>query len=246
LTDCVVASNAETLAAGRLRELLQNASTRQRMLDRFAVRLYDERIVDAAVATGAPSLDDLADETRLLEEIGPRIQAEFDRRNPEEGGAIGWSVEEDREHSTCRLVAKLRRGGQELRTTFDTATMSASDYQRLLRLEAELPGLGTPPYVIRYADEETTEYLTPTALLAAILAKGGKGVSIQRYKGLGEMNPDQLEETTMKPENRLLLQVNIEDLVEADDVFTTLMGEIVEPRRQFIEDNALNVENLDV
>ena len=85
----------------------------------------------------------------------------------------------------------------------------------------------------------------PLELLAAILQEGEKGLTLQRYKGLGEMNPEQLWETTLDPSARTLLQVKVDDLAEADDIFTKLMGDVVEPRREFIQQNALNVENLD-
>ena len=90
------------------------------------------------------------------------------------------------------------------------------------------------------------EVPTREALLEKVLAAAKKDLSIQRYKGLGEMNPEQLWETTMNPEKRTLLEVRIDDAVETDEIFTVLMGDAVEPRRKFIEDNALDVRNLDV
>ena len=86
----------------------------------------------------------------------------------------------------------------------------------------------------------------PVTLVDAVISAGKKGITLQRYKGLGEMNPEQLWETTLDPEARSLLQVKIDHMEEADEVFSTLMGDVVEPRKEFIQENALNVVNLDI
>ncbi|HDK41022.1 MAG TPA: DNA gyrase subunit B, partial [Nitrospirae bacterium] len=110
---------------------------------------------------------------------------------------------------------------------------------------SDLKGLGHPPYKVKHNDE-IQEFGSSRALFDHILSIAKKGINIQRYKGLGEMNPQQLWDTTMDPEKRILLQVSIEDLVKAELIFTTLMGDQVEPRKAFIEKHALEVRNLDI
>jgi DNA gyrase subunit B len=233
-----------------LRALLKNASARQKALDHFQIRLFDERVVDAASRVGRPTASDLTDERVLMEEVVPLIEAEIERCHPADGddvvGELSWATESELDGSAFKLVARTRRAGQTLRSPFDLHLATSTDFQKLIRLTSELDELGPAPYELRHGDLAPERFLLIRNLLERILVIANKGLSIQRYKGLGEMNPDQLAETTMNEENRNLVQIRVEDAIEADDVFTTLMGDIVEPRRRFIEDNALNVANLDV
>ena len=127
----------------------------------------------------------------------------------------------------------------------DGPLIKSAEARRLDALADDLQAIYQRPGVLAVKDKETT-ISSPTELFAAVLEAGRKGVTIQRYKGLGEMNPDQLWETTLDPEARTLLQVKINHADEADEIFATLMGDVVEPRRDFIQDNALKVANLDV
>jgi DNA gyrase subunit B len=136
------------------------------------------------------------------------------------------------------------RGVQE-RHVIDGHLIKSAEARRLDALAEDLQAVYQKPGLFAVKDKEST-ISSPTELFAAVLEAGRKGVTIQRYKGLGEMNPDQLWETTLDPEARTLLQVKINHADEADEIFATLMGDVVEPRRDFIQDNALKVANLDV
>jgi DNA gyrase subunit B len=129
--------------------------------------------------------------------------------------------------------------------TLDGKLIGSADALRLDRKSAHLQEIYERPAKLRRKDGETVIF-GPSSLLDAVFAFGRKGITMQRYKGLGEMNPEQLWETTLDPNVRTLLRVKVSELDEADDIFTKLMGDVVEPRRDFIRENALNVANLDV
>ncbi|MDX6613323.1 MAG: gyrase subunit [Blastocatellia bacterium] len=155
---------------------------------------------------------------------------------------INAELTPDEEHSLWEIQVVTNSG---IRVCVDWDFASHVEFQKAAELYIELEAQLAAPFI---AGENGTSEEIPTreALLERVLAAAKKDLSIQRYKGLGEMNPEQLWETTMNPEKRTLLQVRVDDAVETDEMFTVLMGDAVEPRRKFIEDNALDVRNLDV
>jgi DNA gyrase subunit B len=148
----------------------------------------------------------------------------------------------DEEHGLLSIETVATSGTKVL---IDWNLASHVEFQKSVELHKVLEESLAAPFV--FGENGTSEQIeTREALLERVLATAKKDLTIQRYKGLGEMNPEQLWETTMNPEKRTLLQVKIDDAVETDQIFTVLMGDAVEPRRKFIEDNALDVKNLDI
>jgi len=160
-----------------------------------------------------------------------------------EGAAV--QLEDDREHACHRLVILTPTNGASQRHVIDHEICVSPEFEDVRRMLGELNAAGDPPFEVRSGDD-AQRLPNLQAAIDRIVASARKGLEIQRYKGLGEMNPSQLWETTMDPERRTLLQVKVDDAVEADIIFSTLMGDEVEPRRKFIEDNALSVRNLDI
>jgi len=191
----------------------------------------DPRVIDLLLSMGAESRAFLADEQKM-KTLAENIES------------FGYSAEilRDEEHSVQKLL--YRQGSQSPRLV-GYPQLSSPEYQRLLVLHNATGKLDQPPFTAKL-DSTATVLKDRQALIDHVMDLGKKDLQIQRYKGLGEMNPEQLWETTMDPEKRTLLQVQINDAVMTDDIFTVLMGDAVEPRRKFIEDNALEVKNLDI
>ncbi len=208
-------------------------------------RRVDRRIVEQAAIAGALNLDLLGDK-QAADAAAAYIAKRLDRLSPEiERGWSGHAVEglKGRSFHFNRMV----RGVSETHVV-DAVLISTPEARRLDALAGDLQlvyGKLAPMPVLKRKDGEV-EIPSPTALIEAVFEAGRKGLAVQRYKGLGEMNPSQLWETTLDPEVRTMKRVEIKDAQEADEIFTTLMGDVVEPRREFIQENALKVVNLDV
>ncbi|RHZ99662.1 DNA topoisomerase (ATP-hydrolyzing) subunit B [Cereibacter sphaeroides] len=228
-------ATGEEIAGQDLLRVIEGARQFRRVLDGFPTH-YPRNILEQAALSGAFDPGRADDDLQLVaDRVAERLDltaAEYER---------GWKGRITQDHGI--RLSRVLRGVEELRT-LDGAVLRSGEARRLSQVSGQTRDVYAPGARLVRKDREQPIH-GPIALLKAVLAEGEKGLSLQRYKGLGEMNPEQLWETTLDPEARTLLQVKVEDLAEADDIFTKLMGDVVEPRREFIQQNALNVENLD-
>ena len=155
------------------------------------------------------------------------------------------SIEEDPKHDSHLIRIQVQTALRTKKFKISTNFIDSAEYQDLINHYESISKYLTSKFNYK-TEKEEEEFENLAEFAEYIISSGKKGAYIQRYKGLGEMNPDQLWETTMNPENRTLLKVTIEDTIDADQVFSVLMGDSVEPRREFVESNALNVRNLDI
>jgi DNA gyrase subunit B len=239
LKDCLLTlSSGERIAGADLQHLVERARVARAALDGFP-RHYPRFLLEQAAIAGALNPELLSDRGRA-EEAAEYIAHRLDLLSDET--ERGWKGE-----PTLDGGLRFRREVRGVTETIaiDGALIASADARKLDHMAGELQTTYLKSSDLKRKDD-TREVRAPTQLLDAVLQWGRQGLSLQRYKGLGEMNPSQLWETTLDENARTLLQVKVDHADDADDLFAKLMGDVVEPRREFIQENALNVANLDV
>jgi len=228
-------ASGEEIIGADLARVVDEARQLKRVLDAFPTHYPRHILEQAAIAGGfVPGAVD-ADLQGVADKVAARlnlIALEYER---------GWQGRITQDHGI--RLARILRGVEEVRT-LDGPMLRSGEARKTGSFTKGLQDVYGDAAVLERKDRNQVIH-GPLTLLQAILDEGAKGLTLQRYKGLGEMNPGQLWETTLDPDARTFLQVKVDDMVEADDLFTKLMGDVVEPRREFIQKNALSVENLD-
>ena len=231
------------LAGQPLQNFIKKVARWERLMALTSRKKKNRIIVEGLLLETGFSEDTLKDK-QALESLQDRLKSYVNLMAPEQA-PLSCSLEEDSEHNCFKLVCTTRANGSGFQTIIDREFLTSPEYKEIKKLFNDLIGLGLPPYALENGDHKA-QLRSLTEVFEYVMEGGKKGQYIQRYKGLGEMNPEQLWDTTMNPETRILLQVRVEDAVEANDIFSTLMGDEVEPRRKFIEEHALTVKNLDI
>ena len=228
-------SDESEISSQDLIRVVEEARQLKRVLEAFPTH-YPRHILEQAAIAGAfvPGVveKDLQGTADKVAERLNLIALEYEK---------GWKGRQTQDHGI--KLTRILRGVEEMRT-LDGPMLRSGEARKTGSLTDSLKEVYSKPAKLLRKDR-AQPIRGPLDLLESIFVEGEKGLNLQRYKGLGEMNPDQLWETTLDPDARTLLQVKIDDAAEADDLFTRLMGEVVEPRREFIQQNALTVENLD-
>ncbi|HLA50634.1 MAG TPA: DNA topoisomerase (ATP-hydrolyzing) subunit B [Thermodesulfobacteriota bacterium] len=223
--------------------MLKGAARLQGIIKRFNKRRKEGEIAAAFAMEDGFNADTLKNNkavNNLLEDVKTYTKTFHPEIMP-----VEFLTEKDSEHDCLIIKALTKRDGAQRETVIDWNLIHSPEFQELRTIGKGLKTFGEPPFILK-GDDVEIKINTFNGLITHALELGKKGLSMQRYKGLGEMNPEQLWETTMDAEKRTLLQVKVEDAVEADSVFTRLMGDEVEPRREFIEGHALEVAYLDI
>ncbi len=240
LKDCVLElHDGSAIAAADLRGAVMLSLRAKRLMTPLLQRLANIDVAEQTAILGAFNAELLSSQDQATEVAGFIARRLDGLAGESERGWIADLIDGD-----GFAFSRTLRGVTE-RHVVDGALMRSAEARRLDEIAAELQLLFARPATLRVKDEEH-RITGPIRLIDAVLKLGRKGITIQRYKGLGEMNPDQLWETTLDPNARTLLQVKVTHAEEAGKVFATLMGDVVEPRRDFIQSNALKVVNLDV
>lgn len=233
--------DGEFLEGTVLVNIIKNLLRMEKILDVFE-RKNMERLVLKAFALEGLNPESLASQEQA-DEIAERVFKRLEM-SPIDLMPVKIDIEKDEEESKYYIDVKSRRNGLSRRTMIDFDLTESPSFAEIVSITERVGVLGQLPLTM-LMDEKRIEVPSFSGLAELILEHGRKNLSIQRYKGLGEMNAEQLWDTTMNPEHRKIMQITIEDAVKANEIFSTLMGDQVEPRRDFIERNALNVVNLD-
>ena len=241
--DVRLESNGTSLTGIALKGLVKRAIRFEKIMDVAERKKRQRHVVSALAALEERPQDWLRDReqvARVAEKVRTYLQTAAPEQLP-----LTFSCADDVEHNSVRVTFHTRTNGGGTRTVVDMEFCLSPEFEELRRLAGELHAAGSPPFTLTSGDR-VVQATSLRAVVDDIVRDARKGLDIQRYKGLGEMNPDQLWQTTMNPETRTLLQVRLADAYTADQIFSTLMGDEVEPRRKFIEANALDVKNLDI
>jgi DNA gyrase subunit B len=227
----VKTKDGKSLEGGALTQFLLNIQEYDQVAAKLGRRLREPKLIDLLAESDLEKKADFAEKKKLQDLVKAIEKAKL---------GLESKIDFDEEHSLHELVLK---NGSEMRVNWALAALP--EYKRLRTLYQAIADADKPPFTITHNGDKATKE-TALALLGFVLEDAKKDFTITRFKGLGEMNPDQLWATTMNAETRTLLKVKLEDAVAAEEIFATLMGENVEERRKFIQDNALDVVNLDI
>jgi DNA gyrase subunit B len=234
-SEVIVQRTGKRLADRKLGLLLEKIFVYHDLMQRFQKKGYARSLLNFLLENGIQSKSTFEEKGKIAD-----LQKGL-RKSGFEVFDLSW----DEEHNLYGFEVQESNGGMDQRSKVHWDLIASVEYRHLFQIYREIREMAPPPYTLMEKGRQVT-IDQEEGLLQSLNQLGREGLSIQRYKGLGEMNPEQLWETTMNPDTRTLLKVKVEDAIEADEIFSVLMGDEVEQRRHFIEENALFVQRLDI